>query len=94
MRSVGNDPIAGAKAVHVRARFDHRPCVGITQRQRLIELVKSRFEYRTDSVGTQAIEQQAYSLGLLQRLADESCPAELQQHPFRARGEQRTARAD
>ena len=49
---------------------------------------------RAAPVGTQAIEQQAYTLGLLQRLADQCSPAELQQHAFRARGQQRAARPD
>jgi len=94
MRRVGDHPVTFAHRAHLTPHRSNGADIRVPERQRLAEPAECRFQYRADAIGAQPLEQQTNPFGLLPRLADESGPAELQQHTFGARREQRAPGAD
>ena len=94
MVSVGDDALTRRKSAHPRARFQHRAGIAIAECQRLIELVEHGLKRRREPVRPHLVEYLFDALGLLARLADEPRPTKIDQHPFRARRDQRARAAD
>jgi hypothetical protein len=94
MFAVGSDTVANRETSNAGADLDHPARIAIAERQGLIELVAHGFDCGQKAVCPHLVEDHADFVRLLPRLLDQAALAEIHEHAFGARRNERSRRAN